>query len=199
MPQISWWTVCVCVCSQGGSVSSWLRHPPHCLWKASQRPPAAHTDSGQDGGKLAGGEHTTYYSVSHHASPMLPSDRWRLVERSCWWWMCVVCWAGRSAALQPSLTLTCYVCSLLWSNCTQRSRCTAFTNAISRHLAVLISMLTVLVSFRLRRWLLCRRVWKASADRATSRTPGCLDFFVMHRWGHFIKINSISQFCSFEA
>ena len=106
--------------------------------------------------------------------------------------MCVVCWAGRRAALQPSLMLTCYVCSLLWSNCTQRSRCTACTNPISCHLAVLISMLKVLVLFRLRRWLWCRRVWKASADRATSRTPGCLDFFVMHRWGHFMKIASHS-------
>ncbi len=58
----------------------------------------------------------------------------------------------------------------------------------------------ILVLFCRRRWLWCRRVWKASVDRATARIPGCLRYFAMHRWGQHIKINSIVCFlCNFEA
>lgn len=47
--------------------------------------------------------------------------------------------------------------------------------------AVFIETLIVFLVLCLRLWLWCRRVWKASVDRATSRTPGCLVYFVMHR------------------
>lgn len=82
----------------------------------------------------------TQCSDSHHASLTLISDtgRWRLAEHSLWSWMCVVCWAERKVALRPSLIQTCYVCSLLWSNCTLGSRYTSCKCDKMCHLAVLI-------------------------------------------------------------
>lgn len=65
------------------------------------------------------------YSLSHDASLMLASDmdRWRLEEHFLWSWMYVVYWAERKAEQRPSLTTTCYACSLLQSNCTLGNRC----------------------------------------------------------------------------
>ncbi|XP_061527674.1 acyl-CoA dehydrogenase family member 11-like isoform X2 [Phycodurus eques] len=47
-----------------------------------------------------------------------------------------------------------------------------------------------LVNFR--QSLCCRRVWRALAGRATSRTRGCQDCFEMHRWKRFSSDSVLS-------
>lgn len=136
----------------------------------------------------------TLFSVSHHALLMFASDtdRWRLVELSSSWWMCVVCWAERKAAWQRSLIRTSYVCSHLWSNSTLASRCTS-TVRDSKLLSDCLSSDGNLVLLPLRRWLWCRRVWRVSEGRVTSRTPGCLDYFVIHRWSQSCRTKAESS------
>lgn len=74
-------------------------------------------------------------------------DRWRLVERSFFWWMCVVSWAEKKTAWRPSLIQTCCVCSLLWSNCTLGSRWSSCVNVKNCPLTVLIQILRSLFCF----------------------------------------------------